>query len=279
MKNRSLKIKRLGVEENFWQDLYHRLMRLSWARFFCLVLMIYFGINLLFATFYWLVPGCVANIKDDSYFSNFAFSVETFSTVGYGYFYPQTNYAHVIVTLESATAIFATALLTGVVFAKFSRPYARVVFSENILWTTQNGKPVLSLRLGNVRTNAIYEGRARLTLLRDEVSLEGEKLRRLVDLKLMRQETPLFALSWTLFHLIDESSALYGLTLEQIKQTEWEFYATFIGLDQDTGQEIVAHNTYLSDHLLAARKFVDMIHAHRGTRTIDFSKLHLVEKD
>ncbi len=180
---------------------------------------------------------------------------------------------------EAAAGMFSTALLTGLVFAKFARPAARVVFSEKILWTMHNGKPVLSFRLGNIRANQVFEGRAKMTLLRDETTKEGEKIRRLLDLKLLRDETPLFSLSWTVFHFIDEESPFHGVTPEEMKRLGWEIYVTFIGLDQDMAQYIVAHSTYTADHIVRARKFVDMIHLDGagGVRVIDYSKLHEIE--
>jgi inward rectifier potassium channel len=275
--NREMSIQRLGVEETLWEDIYHRLLRWSWGRFFALILLVYLSIDLIFALLYFAVPGCVANIPNGDFLSNFAFSVQTMSTLGYGYFYPQTPYSHLIVTVESAIGLFSTALLTGLVFAKFARPSARVVFSDKIVWGKMNGGEVLSVRLGNVRTNQVFEGTAKMTLLRDETSAEGERLRRLINLKLVRHETPLFALSWTLFHQIDSSSPFYGMTPEKLHQENWEVIVTFSGLDQDVGQTIVAHSMYNTKMIVPAKKFADMITTGDGVRTIDFSKLHDIE--
>jgi len=211
------------------------------------------------------------------YWTNFAFSVQTFSTIGYGNIYPITAYGNFLVTIEAAVSLISTALLTGLIFSKFSLPSARIVFSSNMLWTTQNGEPVLSVRLGNVRANQVFDGRAKMTLLRDETSAEGERLRRLVDMKLTRNQTPLFALSWTLFHPIDSTSPIYGVTPEDIQKSGWEVIVTFVGLDQDMGQTIAAHSTYRGEHIIRARKFADMIDFVDNTRVIDFSKLHQIE--
>lgn len=275
--NREIRVRRLGVEETALQDIYHRLLRLTWPRFFAIVLLFYLSLDLIFAILYYLAPGSVANIPSGDFWSNFAFSVQTLGTIGYGHLYPQTPYAHFLVTIESATGLFATALLTGLVFAKFARPSARVVFSDKILLTKSNGADALTLRLGNIRTNQVYEGRAQMTLLRDETTAEGERLRRLVDLKLVRNQTPLFTLSWTLFHMIDESSPFYGMSIEQIHGTNWEVVVTFNGLDQDMGQMIVSHTMYNSKRIVPARKFADMIHLDKDTRIIDFSKLNEIE--
>lgn len=277
---RQIQARRIGLEENWWEDVYHRLLRMPWLRFFRWTVLIYFSINIAFALLYSVFPGCIANIAAHDYFSYFAFSVQTFSTVGYGYFYPITIWAHMLVTLETATGLFTTALLTGLVFAKFARPGARIAFSESIVKTTYNGQSVLTLRLGNMRTNQVYEGQARMTLLRDEVSQEGEKLRRLTDLKLVRDSTPLFALSWTLYHAVDETSPFYGMSIDDIRAKNWDVFITFIGIDQDTNQTVVSHSTYSAEkHIVEAKKFADMIVQHPdGLRVIDFARLNDIEK-
>jgi inward rectifier potassium channel len=275
--NRSLKVRRLGAEQSPWEDVYHRLMRLSWPRFLVQMLFIYLLIAAIFAVAYDLVPGSIANITDNDLFKYFAFSVQTLSTVGYGYFYPATSYAHVVVITQTTIGLFFTAALTGLFFAKFSRPQARVVFSDKILWMTQNGQPVLCLRLGNFRTNRVFEGRARFALLRDEISKEGERLRRIVDLKLLRTETPLFVLSWTLLHPIDANSPFAGMSVEELNKSDWDFTCTFIGLDEDMESNIVAHNTYSAQDVVRARKFKDMITTDGKVRVIDFSLLHEIE--
>lgn len=277
LRNRHMQIRRIGVEETLVTDIYHRAMRISWPRFFLIVFLAFILINLLFATLFWRAPGSLSDGGLSDFFTTFVFSVETFSTIGYGNIYPVSTYGNLIVTIEAATSLISTALLTGLIFAKFSRPSARIIFSSNILWTTQNREPVLAVRLGNIRANTVFDGRAQMTLLRDETSTEGEKLRRLVDLKLVRTETPLFSLSWTLFHPISDDSPLKGMTPEKMKELGWEIIVTFVGLDQDMAQTIAAHSTYNGDHIVRARKFVDMIQFNKGVRTIDFSKLHLIE--
>ncbi len=275
--NKSLNARRLGVEEKWWTDLYHRLLRQSGPRFFAAFLLVFLGINTLFAALYAAFPHSIANAGNHDFFSCFAFSVQTLSTIGYGYFYPLTATAHALVTVESATGMFFNAVLTGLVFAKFARPSARIVFSNHALYTAQNGQPILTLRLGNMRTNRVFEGKAKLHLLRDEVSSEGERLRRIFDLALVRHETPVFALSWTLIHPITEQSPLWGVNPEEFHEKGWDLIVTFVGIDQDMAQTITASKTYSGAHVVRARKFVDMIHLDEGVRVIDFSKLHQIE--
>lgn len=275
--NAQLALRRRGVEESPLVDVYHRLLRLSWLRFFALVLCLYLVLNTVFAFLYWLTPASIAGIHEDDFISYFAFSVQTTSTVGYGHYYPQSHLADILVMIQTGFGLFFTAVLTGLVFAKFSTPVSRIVFSRNMILTVQNAQPVLSVRLGNFRSNRIFEGRARVTLLRDEVSLEGERLRRMVDLKLQRSETPLFALSWTLFHVIDEHSPLHGETVESMSAKGWDMFVTFKGFDEDFERDIVAHASYPAKNIVQARKFADMINVVDGIREIDYSKLHDIE--
>lgn len=278
LRNRNMQIRRVGVEETLWTDLYHRMMRLTWPRFFLLVFFCFITINLFFATLFAISPGSLSDGGKSDFWTYFAFSVETFSTIGYGNIYPVSAYGNLIVTIEAGASLILTALLTGLIFSKFSRPSARIVFSQNILWTSQNGQPVLSVRLGNIRANQVFDGRARMTLLRDETTAEGERIRRMVDMKLMRNATPLFALSWTLFHPIDDSSPLFGMTHEQVVNAGWDIIVTFVGLDQDMAQTIAAHSIFHGEHVVRARKFVDMIRTEDGVRNVDFSKLHEIEE-
>jgi inward rectifier potassium channel len=275
--NRTLRVRRKGVDESPFEDLYHRLLRMSWARFFLLMLAAYILITGTFAVLYSLFPGAIANADNQGFMTYLAFSVQTMSTVGYGYLYPVTSVAHALVIFETGAGLFFTAVLTGLVFSKFSTPIVRIVFSNNIIWTTQNGKPVLSLRVGNFRANRVFNGQASMVLLRDEVSTEGEKLRRQIDLKLQRSATMLFSMSWTLFHHIDEQSPFWGMTPEQVADLKWDVYVSFVGFDEDLDKTIVAHTTYPGNMILRARKFVDMIESVDGVREVDFSKLSLIE--
>lgn len=277
--NRQVHVIRLGVEENPFEDLYHRLVRLSWPRFFGLMILIYLTLNLVFAGYYWTLPQGLRNEATLTFWDAFAFSVQTMSTVGYGHIYPDSPAAHLGVLLETTIGLLFTAVLTGLIFVKFSTPAVRIVFSRQTLLTTHNGQPALCLRLGNIRTNRIYEGQARLTLLRDEVSQEGEKVRRLVDMSLVRSVTPIFSMSWTLYHLIDATSPFAGMSLEQIHQTNWELIVTFRGIDEDLLTDVLAHNAYAATDIVSGRKFKDMISLNGHTRVVNFEHLDEIISD
>ena len=157
--------------------------------------------------------------------SLFYFSIETLATVGYGDMHPQTNYGHLVATIEIFTGMCLLAVMTGLIFARFSRPRARFIFAEHPVVTVQQGEPTLMIRVANARNNTISQATARLWLFRLERMAEGHQLRRYHELKLDRSEHPMFSLSWTLFHAIDETSPLYGLTEHDLAAVEARFGA------------------------------------------------------
>src|SRR4051812_14500464 len=192
------------------QDLYHLWLRTTWPRALLLIAGTYLCVNALFALLY-LATGGVANSRGD-FFDSLFFSVETMGTIGYGEMTPATRAAHSLVMLESVTSLLLTALATGLVFAKFSLPMSRLAFSRKLTISPMNGVPTLMLRLGNERSNVIAEARIHLGFVHTEVTQEGMTLYRLQDLTLVRDSTQALARGWTVMHVIDESSPLFGLT-------------------------------------------------------------------
>ena len=200
-------VTRMGSEMRWhWSDTYHLVLRLSWPRFFLLVICIYLGVNTLFATLYWVVPGTVVNARPGAFADVFFFSVETLATVGYGVMSPGSLYGHLVASTEIVLGMLVTAVMTGLMFARFSRPTARVLFARNMVVTMFNGVPTLMVRVANERNNMILEASVRVTLIRRERTLEGELFYRVYDLKLDRDRSSAFALSWTVMHQIGRAS-------------------------------------------------------------------------
>src|SRR3984885_2001935 len=202
-----------GAPGGFWSDLYHRSMTVNWPAFFASAALIFIALNTVFGILFWLGKDPIANVSPDLPLplSLFYFSIETLATGGYGDMHPRTNYGHLIATVEIFTGMSFLAVMTGLIFARFSRPRARFLFAEHPVVTMQQGRPTLMIRIANARTNTISQATARLWLFKLENMNEGHQLRRFYELKLDRRARPVFSLSWTLFHIIDESSALYDL--------------------------------------------------------------------
>src|SRR6202048_1053772 len=200
-----------GLHLNFWADISHRCMTASWPAFIGGAAMVFVAFNAVFAFFYWIGNQPISNVPSGAYIDYLYFSIETLSTAGYGDMHPQTHYGHFIATVELFTGIFSMSLMTGLIFARFSRPNARLLFADNPVISSHEGKPTLMVRFANERHNIIANAAAKLWLLRHEVSLEGGALRRFYELSLVRSEHPALALSWTLYHVLDEESPLYEL--------------------------------------------------------------------
>src|ERR1700730_13913879 len=175
---------KLNARKYDWRDIYHLILTLTWPQFAGMVLGIYLCINLIFATLYFLGGNCIAELTPGSYSDNFFFSVETLATVGYGHAYPATLYGHCVATLEILVGLFGLAVLTGLIFVRFSRPTARIKFSTVAVVAPFDGFPTLMIRLANLRHHAMVEAEFRLLLGRSELTREGEDVRRFYPLRL-----------------------------------------------------------------------------------------------
>ena len=194
-----------GLHLSFWGDISHRCMTASWPAFIGGAALVFRRLQRDFRLFYWLGDQPISNVPGGDYIDYLYFSIETLSTAGYGDMHPQTHYGHFIATIELFTGIFSMSLMTGLIFARFSRPNARLLFADNPVISNHEGKPTLMVRLANERHNIISNATARLWLFKNIVSMEGLSFRRFYELPLVRNESPALALSWTLFHVIDET--------------------------------------------------------------------------
>ena len=271
-------IETYGLPRRPWQDLYHLFMTLSWPRLFASYAGFFALFNLCFAAAYQAQPGGIANLNPPGYWGRFFFSVETLATVGYGDMHPQTVYAHIIASIEIFTGMMSLALITGMMFARFSRPTARILFARHAVVRQFDGKPTLMLRAANERQNVIMEATAQLRLLRDELTVEGSRIRRIHDLPLRRSEQPMFIFGWTLLHVIDEASPLYGFTPESFAASKAYLLLTIGGTDETTGQTLMSRQEYLCPSIHWNHAFVDIFTSGEdGVDRFDYSKFHDVE--
>ena len=271
----NLNIVRLGSSPLGTSDLYHWLLTLSWPEFFGRIALLYIISNALFALAYLAGGDCIANAQSGDFKDAFFFSVQTMATIGYGSMYPRTIYANSVVAVEALFGLLGVAMVTGLSFARFSRPTAKVLFSRVAVIAPQNGVLTLMCRSANQRYNQILEAQQRLTLLRDEFTAEGQFMRRFYDLNLVRSRTPIFALTWTVMHVIDESSPLYGLTAEDLVKHQIEILVTMTGIDETVSQTIHARHSYVAGEILWNMRFVDILSkSPDGKRFIDYSRFH-----
>jgi inward rectifier potassium channel len=271
---------RLGLPVDRRHDLYHSLLRASWGVLFALLLTLFLAINCLFALAYLALGEGVANARPGSFSDVFFFSVQTIATIGYGVMSPRTFGAHLIVTAEVLCGFILLAVVTGLTFAKFSRPTARVLFSNVAIVSPRDGVPSLFFRMGNARGTSLVEAHAHVVLSRNEVTLEGESVRRFYDLPLTRQENMLFALSWTVVHPIREDSPLSGETPDSLAAREAAVIVSVTGLDEVLGQTVHARHAYEARDIVWGKRFVDILSVDGdGRRIIDYSRFHDLAED
>ncbi|BFM38800.1 ion channel [Synechocystis sp. LKSZ1] len=251
---------RPGLQFIVHLDLYHWLFALSWRHFLLLVTAFYFGLNLLFAIVFWYLGGGIGNAEAGSFKDAFFFSIQTFSTVGYGSMYPQSLAVHILVTIEIFVGLLCLAVLTGLMFARFSRPTAKILFSQVAVICPFEGIPTLMFRAANQRNNRILEAQVRVSLTRDEMTQEGYLLRRFYDLDLVRSQTPIFGLSWLIMHPITPTSPLYGQTIETLTEVGVELWVSLTGLDETFSQTIHSRYAYAIPELRWHHRFVDIFY-------------------
>ncbi len=239
---------------------------------------VYLIANLAFAFLYWLQPGAIANARPGFFRDAFFFSVETFGTIGYGTLAPATDYANAVMTAETLCGIVLVALTTGVMFARVSRPTARVLFSKVAVVSPYNGTPTLMVRMANERLNQILQAEVGMTLVRNERTSEGVFIRRFYDLDLARDRTPIFAMSFLAMHPLNETSPLLGATTETLADMEAEILVTVTGLDETMSQTVHARVSYLPEEILFNHRYANMFgRTDDGRRAIDYGQFHRTE--
>ena len=259
-----------------WQEPYHLMLTLPWLGFIAIVSLLYLALNIGFAGLYLLGGDCIVN-GNGSFQAAFFFSVQTFAGIGYGVLSPRTTYANYIVVVEAITGLFAIALLTGLSFARFSRPTAKVMFSKFAVVMPQNNLPTLMLRIANQRRNQILEAQVTLSLSRDEFTAEGQHLRRFYELQVSRSHNPAFSLPWTLMHPINEQSPLYGFSAESLAETQSQIIVSLSGIDETVDRDVHARHTYGANSIILNHQLVDIIHVvDDRNRYVDLASFHHV---
>ena len=189
--------------------------------------------------------------------------------------HPQTHYGHFIATVELFTGIFSMSLMTGLIFARFSRPNARLLFADNPVISSHEGKPTLMIRFANERHNIIGNATARLWLLKNVVSLEGQSFRRFYKLQLVRNEHPALALSWTLYHVLDEESPLYGLDAGDLDTSKVSLLVVVSGYDVVAAQTVHARKSYDHSDIRFGHRYADILGTSEdGRLRIDYGRFH-----
>jgi inward rectifier potassium channel len=265
-------------KEREWRDVYRHVLKMTWPRFIAAIVGLYLSINLTFAALYWSAPGSIGPMPESTFAQSFFFSVQTLSTVGFGHMHPTSLFGNVVTTLETIVGIFFTAVITGLIFVRFSRPAARIIFSEGLVMTPYNGQPALQLRVGNLQHQPLVEAEFRLMMIRKEDILEEKDVRRFYTLKLEYDRLIMFPSVLTIRHIIDTSSPLHGLGPEEFKASAMRFLASVVCVDTLIQSPVQSQADYLWNDVRFGHRFVE-IYTERedGVLEVDYNRLHETE--
>lgn len=270
-----------GMPSRNLADSYHTLLRTTWPRLIGLLIAVFLAINVVFAVFYTLDRDGISTAQAPNvpslYLKMFFFSVDTMATIGYGNMYPVSTLANALVVVQVVIGILFTAFATGIAFARFSRPTARILFSKVAVVQETEGPPLLMFRAANQRHNLIYEAEVRVSVLADENVL-GTTYRRFQDLTLERSSNPLFTLSWTIMHRIDQDSPLHDWLIKRCVPGDVDVVVVVSGVDAHSGQLIHGRWAYSAHDIRWGHRLVDIIEREPdGTRVINYARFHDTE--
>ena len=263
---------------------YHALLTLSWPRFFALVAAGYFAANLLFAVLYFscgphALDGWHTGTPLERFEDAFFFSVQTLATIGYGRMTPNGVVVNLLVTVEALVGLMGFALATGLLFARFSRPTAQLVFSRNAVVAPFRGGSALMFRLANERSSQLTEVSAIVSLSRLEDSPAGP-IRRFHELRLDRAKVVFLPLHWVVVHPIDERSPLHGVEEAAFRASQAEILILLSAMDETFSQTVHARTSYRAEEVVWNARFADMfLRTDEGLVGVDLRRLHDLETD
>jgi inward rectifier potassium channel len=260
------------------RDPYHLAVTVSWPHFFLAFLAVDVAINVVFASLYLAAAGSIANARPGSFADAFFFSIETLATVGYGVMAPASLYGHAVSAAEIVCGLVFTAIMTGLIFVRFSKPRAKILFAEDAV-ISHDGRPALMVRLGNGRLTLLAKATAQLTLFVMERGPDGSVYRRPHELLLVRAHEPIFALTWTLVHEIDEHGPLADHSPQRLAELDTQLLVTVEARDIATGMQMFAMNSYGFDRIRVGMRFQETLSHAPGRMIGDLTRLSRIEPD
>jgi inward rectifier potassium channel len=271
-------VRKRGVARFDLSDPYHLAVTMPWPAFIALAFGSAMALNVIFAALYDLRPGAVQNLDQGDLLRAFFFSLETLATVGYGEMAPASNYGHVVAATEILFGMAFTAIFTGILFVRFSKPQAKILFATHAVVTPHNGVQTLMIRIANGRLTMLTHASAKLSCIMVETTEEGHLLRRFHDMALMRSDMPIFPLTWTLMHPINEHSPLHGLVSQDLEDHQVRVFVSVQA--RDPGLEAIVQDLTGFGHsqILFGKRYSDAVTVDdNGGATADIARLSLVE--
>ncbi len=264
----------LGASRAPFRDFHYRFLRAPWWLAVLAIVLAFLALNAGYALVY-LVTGGIRDARPGSFLDAFYFSVQTMGTIGYGDMYPISRAANLVVVSEAVLSLIVSALVTGLVFSKFSQVQARVMFTNCITVCPMDGIPTMMFRLGNERGNQIVEAQLRVVMIRTERTLEGMTFYKMLDLQLVRERSQAFTRSWTAMHSVLPGSPLYGVTEAAMNEQELEFIVSVIGTDDTSLQPVHAQRRYTHRDVLWGARHTDVLTENPdGSLVLDLRKFH-----
>ena len=277
---RAYELGKRGAVRFDWRDPYHIAAGLSWPGFLALIVGFDLALNAGFATLYWAVPGCLANARPGSFADAFFFSMETLATVGYGVMAPASFYGHVVASTEILCGMMFMALATGLTFVRFSRPRAKILYAAKAVVARHNGARTLMVRIANGRTSLLVDGAARFYALIAERSAEGQFYRRIHELPLLRSRIPIFGLTWTLMHVLDQASPLTGLDAAALRAAEVRLFLAITARDPTLAAEVHDIHDYGAEEIAFGMRYAEAVSIDAAGRPIaDLGRVSEIEPD
>ena len=278
-KDGSFNVSRMGTDFHP-KDIYQFLVNLSWTKFFGLIVIAYILFNALFGLIYFFIgvqnlKGIVDSTNLHNYLNCFFFSVQTSTTIGYGGIIPEGMLANFIVTIEAMVGVLAFALITGLLYGRFSHPFSRILYSKNAIIAPYRGINSLQFRIVNQRNNNLMDIEAKVMV----VLVDKDFNRKYYDMKLERYSVDFFALSWTVVHPIDEDSPLFGKSLQELEEKQFEMLILIKGYDETFNQVVHSRYSYTFDEIIWGAKFVRSFNTNSdGDIILKLDDIHLIEK-
>jgi inward rectifier potassium channel len=261
---------------------FHALLTMSWWKFHLTIFATYLLINFLFGFIYWGIgvdelAGDLGKTSMEQFLDAFFFSVHTFTTVGYGNISPQGTLANVVATFDAFVGLMMFALATGLLFARFSRPKARIMFSRNALIAPYRGINAFEFRITNERRSQLIEVEIQLLFSYME-SVGDKKFRRFFPLQLERNKVAFLPLHLTVVHPIDRESPLAEMSPEDYENGEAEFLVLITAIDETFSQTVHSRSSYRFEEIVWQAKFSDMFqYSENGAMSVDIHRLHAYE--
>jgi len=268
------------LHKKYFSDIYHLVLASSWFQFLLINVTLYIVLNLFFACFYYFGGDNILNANPNSFWDAFVFSFQTSSTIGYGHLLPANHYSDIVVVFDTISGMIFVAIVTGLTFAKFARPTARVIFSRNCVINNFRGKKTLMFRLINARDSHIVNAtiKAAIVHMNDPGSEDELFTEKISDLELVRSVAPVFLINWVPMHIIDSKSPLSTLTSEDLKRGNARILISLTGIDDWSSQSIHANHIFSYENIVYDKKFVNIIERKKdGSIIMDCRKLHDLE--